>query len=364
MVNMGCLSLLGWEPPCGVVVKKAFSVSLLECFFYTSQFIPDFPHNDILDIRQYTKEGQIMKAIRIHQYGHADQMALERVQRPKAGKGQVLVKIHDAGVNPVDWKIREGYMKDIRPTSFPYTMGQDFAGEVEAVGAGISGFKKGDKVFGFAQGSYAEYAVASPDGLAHIPLMVNYEQAASLPTAGLTAWQLVTDVAKVARGQSVLILGAGGGVGMFTVQFAKRAAARVIATASREDFSFLKELGAEQIIDYKTERFEDIVKDVDVVIDLVGGETLRRAYTTVKPNGLIVTTVGPANEAEARQHNARVMQFVMQRNADELAQLGNLMNGGEVTSRISKVVPLADARAAEDISQLGHPHGKVILRVA
>jgi NADPH:quinone reductase-like Zn-dependent oxidoreductase len=309
-------------------------------------------------------EGRAMKAIQVQEYGHADQMKLSQIQRPKPGQGQVLVKIHDAGLNPVDWKIREGYLKDVRPTSFPYTMGQDFAGEVMLTGKGVTGFKQGDRVFGFATGSYAEYALAYTDGLAHIPRSLDYEHAACIPTAGLTAWQIVSDVAKVSQNETVLILGAGGGVGTFTVQFAKRAGAHVIVTASRDDFSFLEERGASQMIDYKPQRFEDIVKDVDVVFDLVGGETLKRAYHCVKPNGLVITTVGPADEAEARSYNARVVQFIMQPDSGELAQISRLVEKGEVKPRLSKVMPLDEAKAAEDLLQLGHPHGKVILHIA
>ena len=305
-----------------------------------------------------------MKAIQVQKYGHADQMMLKQVQRPKPGKGQVLVKIHDAGLNPVDWKIREGYLKDARPTSFPYTMGQDFAGEVMSIGEGVTGFKKGDRVFGFADGAYAEYALASPTGLAHIPRSLDYEHAACVPTAGLTAWQIVTDVARVTQNDTVLILGAGGGVGSFAVQFAKRAGARVIATASSEDFSYLEEMGASQMLDYKTEHFEDISKDVDTVIDLVGGETLKRAYRCVKPNGLVITTVGPADEAEAKSYNARVVQFYMKPDSSELGQIGRLVEGGNVKPRLSKVMSLDEAKAAEDLVQLGHPHGKVILHIA
>lgn len=305
-----------------------------------------------------------MKAIQIRRHGHAEQMTMATVTRPKASAGQILVKILDAGVNPVDWKIREGYMKDVRPTSFPFTMGQDFSGEVVAVGAGVAGFSKGDKVFGFAAGSYAEYALATPEGLVHLPASVDPVEAASIPTAGLTAWQIVTDVANLTDGQTVLIHGAAGGVGSFAVQFARQAGARVIASASRDDFPYLQDLGAEQCIDYKSERFEDSVKNVDVVIDLVGGDTLKRSYGVVKPKGLVVTTVGPGDDIEASEHKSRVVQFIMRRDAGELEQIGRLVDEGVVKPRVSKIMPLSEARNAENLSQLGHPHGKLILRVA
>jgi NADPH:quinone reductase-like Zn-dependent oxidoreductase len=267
-------------------------------------------------------------------------------------------------VNPVDWKIREGYLEKVGPASFPLTMGQDFSGEVTEVGEGVPGFKKGDKVFGFAEGSYAEYALASPQGLAHIPEAVDFVDAASIPTAGLTAWQLVMDVAQLSENQTVLIHGAAGGVGSFAVQFAKRTGARVIATVSRDDFSYLEELGAEQLIDYKSERFEDKIENVDVVIDLVGGDTLKRSYGVVKKNGLIVTTVGPADETEAKKQGIRIVPFLMKRNPDELEKIGHLLDEGTIRPRIGKIMPLSKAREAEDLSQSGHPHGKLILRIA
>ncbi|MEJ2564696.1 MAG: NADP-dependent oxidoreductase [Gammaproteobacteria bacterium] len=304
-----------------------------------------------------------MKAIRVHNHGDAEEMEMEDVQQPKPARGQVLVKVHDAAVNPVDWKIREGYMKGSLPGSFPYTMGQDFSGEVVETGKDVTGLQRGDRVFGFAQGTYAEYALASPDELARVPRSVDWVGAAAIPTAGLTAWQIVMDVAKLSNNQAVLIHGAGGGVGSFAVQFAKKVGARVIATASRDVFSYLQSLGADQLIDYKSERFENRVKDVDTVIDLVGGDALARSYGIVRKNGLVVTTVGPADEAAARKHGIRVTQFLMRRRGDELEQISRFMEVGSVNPHISKILPLSEAKAAENICQFGHPHGKVILHV-
>jgi NADPH:quinone reductase-like Zn-dependent oxidoreductase len=218
-------------------------------------------------------------------------------------------------------------------------------------------------VFGFVQGSYAEYAVASPEGLAHKPRSVDFVTAASIPTAGLTAWQIIMDVAKVTQMQTVLIHGAAGGVGSFAVQFAKLKGARVIATASGDDASYLLSVGAQQVVDYKTERFEEKVKDVDTVIDLVGGDTLERSYSVLRKGGLLVTAVGPAREAEAKKRGIRVIQFLMKRDSSELDRIAKLIERGTVKPRISKVLPLAEAREAENLSQTGHPHGKVVLQV-
>jgi NADPH:quinone reductase-like Zn-dependent oxidoreductase len=305
-----------------------------------------------------------MKAIQIHAYGRGDRMMLATVPRPNIGKGQILVKIHDAGVNPVDWKIREGYLKDAAPKSFPFTLGQDFSGEVVEADAAVSGFRKGEGVFGFAQGSYAEYAVASPEGLAHKPSSVDFLTAAAIPTAGLTSWQIIMDVARVTQKQTVLIHGAGGGVGSLAVQFARLRGARVIATASGDDMSYLRSLGVEQVIDYRSERFEEKVKDVDVVIDLVGGDVLARSYRVLKKGGLLITAIGPADEAQAKKLGVRAIQFVMKRDPSELDQIAKLIERGAVKPRISKVLPLAEAREADNLSQTGHPHGKIVLQVA
>lgn len=304
-----------------------------------------------------------MRAIQVHQYGHADQMMLEDVPQPKVSKGQVLVKVHDAGVNPLDWKIREGYMKSVIPLSFPYTMGQDFSGEVVEIGEGVEGYSEGDHVFGFAQGSYAEYALATPEGLAHIAPSVDDAAAAAIPTAGLTAWQIVTDIAKVSKNQTILIHGAGGGVGSFAMQFAKRAGARVIAVASKDDFPYLEGLGADQLIDYKSERFEEKVKNVDTIIDVVGGDTLARSYQAVKKNGLIITTVGAADEDKAKEYNVRFVRFVVHSDHDELERLGHMLEEGSVKPRVSKIMSLSEANKADDLSQTGHPHGKIVLRI-
>ncbi|HTC92617.1 MAG TPA: NADP-dependent oxidoreductase [Terriglobales bacterium] len=305
-----------------------------------------------------------MKAVRIHSYGKADQLKVEEAPKPQIARDEVLVKIYDAGINPVDWKIRAGYLKSIMPKEFPLTMGQDIAGVVAEVGADVNEFKPGDEVFGFATGAYAEYAAAKASELAHKPRSVDFAAAAAIPTAGLMAWQIVIDTIQVSTGQSVLIHGAAGGVGSFAVQLAKWRAARVFATASPEDANYLKSLGVEQAVNYKTERFEDKVKDVDAVIDLVGGETLQRSYQVVKSGGWLVTTVAPVDENEAKERGIHGLLIFVKPNGSELGQIAQLVDQGILKPRVDKVLPLAEAKRAHELNESGQSHGKIVLQVA
>ena len=211
----------------------------------------------------------IMKAIRIHQYGGPEVLAQVEMQRPAPGANEVLIKVHAASVNPVDWKMRAGYMKDFLPLSLPATLGSDVSGTVEGVGPGAARFKRGDEVYaslGLEGGGYAEYAVAKETIIAGKPSTLDHVHAAAVPVAGLTAWQALFEVAQLRAGQKVLIHGAAGGVGNFAVQFAKERGAYVIGTASSRNHAFLHELGADKAVDYQQTRFEDVVRDADVVL--------------------------------------------------------------------------------------------------
>jgi NADPH:quinone reductase-like Zn-dependent oxidoreductase len=305
-----------------------------------------------------------MKAYRIHSYGHSDQLKLEEVPRPDVRPGQVLVRIGAAGVNPVDWKIREGYMKEVLPLRLPLTMGQDFSGEVIAAGPDVQEFHVGDGVFGFATGSYAEFAAIPTQSVAHMPKSVDFVAAAAIPTPGLTAYQIILDVVRAAQGQRILIHGAGGSVGSFAVQLAVWKKARVLATASSDDASYLQSLGVEQVIDYRSERFEEKVRDVDAVVDLVGEEMLARSYGVVQPGGMIVTAVGILDDEELRRRKLRGVRFVMKRDAAQLEALARLVDEGVVKVRVAEVLPFSEAPRAQDLNQSGKAHGKVVLRVA
>jgi NADPH:quinone reductase-like Zn-dependent oxidoreductase len=305
-----------------------------------------------------------MKAIRIHQYGDASTLKLEEIPRLSITDEQLLVRIREAGVNPIDWKIRQGYMKQVRPADFPITMGQDFAGEVVEAGKNVNQFASGDRVFGFAQGTYAEYAAAPASTVAAIPDTLDFTTAAALPTAGSTALQITRDVVAAKSGMTILIHGAAGGVGSYASQIAKNLGARVIGTAASADLEYLKSLGVDEIVDYQRERFEDKATGVDAVVDLVGGDTLARSYGVIKRGGVLATTVQPIDEAAAQRAGIRAVQVIMRRNARDLVELASLVEKGAVKPRLSETMNLNQAKQAQELSESGKTRGKVILKVA
>lgn len=305
-----------------------------------------------------------MKAIRIHHYGSSDQIKVEEAPRPRLSAGQVLLRIRDAGVNPVDWKIREGIYQERMPRELPLTLGQDVAGEVVELGESVSAFHLGDPVFGFAAGAYAEFAAAEQGEIALKPRLTDYDAASALPTASLTAWQAVMDLARLSEGQLALIHGAAGGVGSFAVQLAVWRGARVVATASARDADYLRGLGVERVIDYKTERFERLIRGADAVIDLVGRETLERSYDVLKPGGVLVSTVGPTDDVRARAARIAAVTMAMRRDGAQLARIADLVDQKTLKPRLDQVLPLTDARIAQDLSQSGETHGKIVLHVA
>src|ERR1700722_10362031 len=251
-----------------------------------------------------------MKAIRIHQYGGTEVLAHVEMQRPAPGANEVLIKVKAASVNPVDWKIRDGHMKDFLPLTLPATLGSDVSGTVEEIGTGAARFKRGDEVYaslGLEGGGYAEYAVAKEAIVAEKPSTLDHVQAASVPVAGLTAWQALFEVAQLRAGQKVLIHGAAGGVGNFAVQFAKGKGAYVIGTASSRNQAFLGELGVNKVVDYQKTRFEDVVRNVDVVLDTMGGDTQERSFQTLKKGGILVSIVQPPSQELAANYGVRAL---------------------------------------------------------
>jgi NADPH:quinone reductase-like Zn-dependent oxidoreductase len=250
------------------------------------------------------------------------------------------------------------------PAQFPLTIGQDFAGEVAQVGKSADRFQVGDRVFGFAQGAYAEYVAAPLSTVAAIPEAMDFSTAAALPTAGLTALQIIRDVVKTQSGMTILVHGAAGGVGSFASQIARSSGANVIATATGEDIDYLKSIGIAQVIDYKRERFEERVGKADAVVDLVGGETLARSYAVVKPGGVLATTVQPIDESAASRAGVRAVHVVMRRNSADLSQLADMVAKGGVKPRLAQTMSLSQVKEAQELSASGRTHGKVILKVA
>jgi len=305
----------------------------------------------------------LIKAVRITQYGGSEQLKYEEAPLPEIGPGHVLAKVRYAGVNPVDWKIREGYMKQARPASFPLTLGQDFAGEIVA-GDGDSGrFRTGWRVFGFGEGTYAEFTAAAIPDIAAIPEKMEFAVAAALPTSGLTALQAIRDYVRPKPGTRILIHGAAGAVGSFATQIAKAWGAQVIGTATGEDIVYLRSLGHVQVVDYKQERFETVGM-VDAVLDLIGGETATRSFAVVKKGGVMVSTVGGANAEMAARAGIRGINMAQERSAADLSELASLVERGDVKPRIGEVFRLEQAREAQDASQQGRAKGKILLKVA
>jgi len=315
-----------------------------------------------------------MKAIRIHRHGGPEVLEYEEAPRPEPGEGEVLVRVRAAGVNPVDWKIREGYLQSALRHSLPLIPGWDLSGTVERVGPGAGRFARGDAVYArpdvARDGAYAEYTVVRASELARKPRSLGPVEAAAVPLAALTAWQALFEApapftsAGLERGQTVLVHGAAGGVGTFAVQLAKWRGARVIATGSGGNEGFLRELGADDFIDYRRRRFEDSVRGVDVVLDTVGGETQERSWSVLAPGGVLVSIVSPPSPEDALAHGVRTGFVFTQSLAAQLDQIAELVDAGAVRPVIADVLPLARARMAQELSRTGHVRGKIVLDVA
>ena len=308
---------------------------------------------------------QTSQAIRIHQYGGPEILKLESVQSGEPQAGEVLVRVLAAGVNPVDWKITEGYVKNFMPVQFPYIPGRDIAGIVEEVGPGVTEFQQGQAVFGqTAQGGYAEYTVASINKLALKPERITFEEAATIPVGATTAWQGLFENADLQAGQTILVQGAAGGVGLFVVQFAHRKGAHVIATTSTANVDFVRSLGAEKVIDYKTTSVEQVVHDVDFVFDTVGEATLASSVQVLKQNGTLVSIAGQPPEQKVRERNIHVVSFMAQVSTALLQTFARFIDDGQVKAAVEKTFLLSAADHAVIHSQSGHSRGRVVLQVA
>jgi NADPH:quinone reductase-like Zn-dependent oxidoreductase len=308
-----------------------------------------------------------MKAVRIHQFGGPEVLRYEEAPLPQISSDEVLIKVYASSVNPVDWKIREGRSQERFPTNFPLTLGWDVSGVVEEVGPAVKDFKKGDEVYGrpfpTKNGAYAEYIAVRENEISIKPAGITHDQAAAVPLACLTAWQGLLDHGLLQKGQKVLIHAASGGVGAFAVQLAKWKGAYTIGTASENNIGFVKQLGADQAIDYKNEKFEDMLKDIDLVFDTVGGETQKKSLQVIKNGGRLITTVKPENLKEAKAKNIHLEGFMAQSNQEQLKQIAALIDEGKLKIFIAKVFPLEKAAEAQELSEKGHTRGKIVLEV-
>jgi NADPH:quinone reductase-like Zn-dependent oxidoreductase len=309
-----------------------------------------------------------MKAIVIHEYGGPEVLKYEDVPRPEPKEDQILVRVIAAGVNPVDGMIRSGMFAKNGKRAFPIILGGDIAGVIEKVGSKVTKFKAGDPVFAYVSldnsGGYAQYALVTEREAALKPKSLTYVDAAAVPIVALTAWQALVDTAKLSAGQTVLIHGGSGGVGSFAIQIAKARGAKVIATASTANQGLLKELGADVAIDYTKQKFEDVAKDVDVVLDSVGKDTLARSYGVVKKGGFIVSIVARLDHSELDKHGIHGATLSVDPNSDELAEIGKLIDQGKIKVIVSQTSPLSEAKTAQEQVATGHTRGKVVLKVA
>jgi NADPH:quinone reductase-like Zn-dependent oxidoreductase len=308
-----------------------------------------------------------MKAVRIYEHGGPEKLILEDIPVPEPAPNEVLVKVFATAVNPVDWKIREGERKEKFPSALPLTLGWDLSGVVEKCGSDAKKFKAGDEVYGrpfpTKNGAYAEYIVVTENEINYKPKTIDHVNAAAVPLTGLTAWQGLFDKGRLQPGQKVLIHAASGGVGIFAVQLAKWKGAYVIGTASKDNLGFVKELGADEVIDYKNEKFDEKLKDIDLVYDTVGGDTQLRSFAVLKNGGRLITTVKIENEAAAKDKNIVAESYTAQSYPDQLAAIAELIDSKIVTITIAKIFSLANAADAQNLSQHGHPRGKVIIKV-
>ena len=309
--------------------------------------------------------GPTMKAIVVHQAGGPEALKLDDAPRPQPKEDEILIRVMAAGINPVDAYVRAGRFGGGK---VPFIPGMDVAGVVEDTGAKAQKFKKGDAVYAYLnfieQGGYAEYCISKESETALKPKNISFEQAASVPLAATTAWQALIDTAKLQSGQTVLIHGGSGGVGHFAIQIAKARGAKVIATASTANQDLLKQLGADQAIDYTKTKFEDVVKDVDVVLDATRTDALQRSYAIVKKGGFVVTITGRPDPAQLEKYGIRGGSLMAHPDANVLDELTKLIEAKKINPIVSQTFPLAEAGKAHEQIETRHTRGKIVLKVA
>lgn len=309
-----------------------------------------------------------MKAIVIENYGSKEELKEMQIERPKAGAKQVVVEVKATSINPIDWKLREGYLQQMMDWAFPIILGWDVAGVISEVGEEVIDWKVGDKVFARPEttrfGTYAEYTVVDQELLAKIPANTSFEEAAAVPLAGLTAWQGLFNHGNLKKGETVLIHAGAGGVGTYAIQLAKSIGAKVITTASKKNHDLLIELGADQVIDYKTENFAELLDGVDLVLDTMGGEVQKDSFKILKPKtGRMISIVGLADEEFRKQFDVAFESIWLEPNGQELSKIAELMAAGKVKSIIGAKFPLTEKGIydAHELSETHHALGKIVI---
>ena len=311
-------------------------------------------------------EKPTMKAVVAHEYGAPEVLKFENVPRPEPNEDQALVRVIASGVNPADPLTLSGKYAREFGTHLPLIPGYDIAGVVEKTGANVTKLKAGDAVYGYPTfgGGWADYVTVTEDEVAAKPKSLNFVEAAAVPMGALTAWQALVDVAKLQAGQTILIHGGSGGVGSFAVQIAKARGARVIAIASTANQDLLKQLGADEAVDYTKTRFEDVAKDVDAVLDPVGKDTLARSYGVVKKGGIVMSLVARPDPTEIKKRGIRGAAISVHPDAEDLAEIAHLIDAGKINPIVTQVLPLSEAIAAQRQAATHHTRGKVVLRIA
>jgi alcohol dehydrogenase len=313
-----------------------------------------------------------MKSAQISRYGSSDVIEInQNAPEPTLSSGKVLVSIKAAGVNPVDWKIREGAFQQMIQLQFPSTLGIDFSGVIKQVGEGVSNseFKQGDEVYGQAgvtnggSGAFAEMALAKTDSIANKPKRLSYIEAAALPLVGVSAWRALTENIGLSKGQRILIHGGAGGIGSIAIQLAKYLGSEVATTVSANDKQFVQELGADVVIDYKSQNFEDLLHDYDSVFDTVGGQTYKRSFKVLKKGGIIVSMLEQPNSELMNQYDIKAIFQFTQADRERLTKLAQWADQNNTRVNVDRTFLLAEAADALDYQKDIHPRGKVILSI-
>jgi NADPH:quinone reductase-like Zn-dependent oxidoreductase len=313
-----------------------------------------------------------MKSAQMKRYGSSEVVEINQsTPAPNdAAAGKVLVNVKAAGVNPIDWKIREGYMQQRMSLQFPSTLGMDFSGAIERVGEGVSDFKQDDEVYGQAavirggSGAFAEMALANADSIAHKPRTLSHEEAAGLPLVGVSAWQALVETMGLSKDQKVLVHGGAGGIGSIAIQLAKHLGAYVATTSSTNDKQFVQQLGADEVIDYKTQTFEDLLHDYDAVFDTIGGETYTKSFKVLKRGGVIVSMLEQPNQELMDRFGVKAMYQFTQVNRERLTKLAQWVDQNNIRVNVDRTFPLDEAAKALDYQRDVHPRGKVVLKVS
>ncbi len=308
-----------------------------------------------------------MKAVRMHRYGGPDVLVYEDVPRPDAEQGEIVIRVYAAAVNPLDWKVRSGALQEWLPYTLPLIPGWDVSGVVESDGAGVEGLEAGVEVFARLDtrrnGAYAEYVATDAAIIARKPVSVDHVHAASVPLAALTAWQAIYEAGRLKPGERILVHGAGGSVGGYAVQFAKLKGAHVIAAAKGAARDYVSTLGADEVADYDAAPFEESVSDVDVVIDVIGGDIQERSLMVLKRGGILVSTVGINVAEEADHRGIETKDFFVRSDREQLTEIARLVDADKLKLRVGTVLPLAKAKEAHELAESGRAGGKIVLKV-